>query len=199
MFCVCRIKKVRFDFFLQKLNFMLTRELVIPKIKNIANERMVYKQRVTRGQGSTISRAPNHYGGAETLRRAPKSPNNLTGTFFNTVNLPPKELRFQYGGAKRASCPGGHLTSLRPCIKVLPFPFDLCQRQLEVNADTGIISLKTVSHVWTLFNSLGEFHILNILSGCDRNSGLTKRLKLVKEVSNFNYLSVEQIHVRTYQ
>ena len=52
--------------------------------------------------------------GAESLRRAPKSPNNVTSTFFNTVNLLPKNLRFEHGDAKVASCPGRYLTSLRP-------------------------------------------------------------------------------------
>ena len=53
--------------------------------------------------------------------RASKSPNNVTSTFFNTVHLLPKDLRFEHGGAKLASCPGRHLTSLRPWIQgVLP-------------------------------------------------------------------------------
>jgi len=47
---------------------------------------------------------------------APKSPSNVTGTFFNTVHLLPTDLRFEYGGAKLASCLGRHLTSLRPCL-----------------------------------------------------------------------------------
>jgi len=38
----------------------------------------------------------------------------ITNTFFNTANLLPKDLRFEHGGAKLASCPGRHLTSLRP-------------------------------------------------------------------------------------
>jgi len=49
------------------------------------------------GKGSTISRAPIHYGGAESLREPPKSPNKVTSTFFNTVNLLSKELRFEHG------------------------------------------------------------------------------------------------------
>jgi len=53
-------------------------------------------------------RAPNHYGGAENLNR-------ITSAFFNTVYLLPKDLRFEHGGAKLASCPGRHLTSLRLC------------------------------------------------------------------------------------
>jgi len=64
---------------------------------------------ITNGdKGDTIPRAPNHYG-------APKSPNNVTSTVFNTVHLLPKDRRFEHGGAKLASCPGRHLTSLRPC------------------------------------------------------------------------------------
>jgi len=39
----------------------------------------------------------NHCRGAELLREAPKSPNNFTSTFFNTVNLVSKELRFAHG------------------------------------------------------------------------------------------------------
>jgi len=72
------------------------------------------------GKGGTIPRAPIHYGGAELLlgRRitagTPKSPNNVTSTFFNTVNFLSKELRFDHEGAKFVFCPGRHLTSLRP-------------------------------------------------------------------------------------
>jgi len=45
----------------------------------------------------------------------PQSPNNVRNTFFNTVHLLPKDLRFEHRGAKAASCPGGHLTSFHPC------------------------------------------------------------------------------------
>ena len=45
---------------------------------------------------------------------APKSLNNVTSTFFNTVHLLPKDLRFEHGGAKLASFPGRHLTLIRP-------------------------------------------------------------------------------------
>jgi len=44
---------------------------------------------------------------------APISPNNVTSTFFNTLHLLPKDIRFEHGDAKLASCPGRHLTSLR--------------------------------------------------------------------------------------
>jgi len=50
-------------------------------------------------------------GGAEK-----KSPSNVTSTFFSAVHLPSKDVRFEYGGAKLASCPGRQLTSLRPCL-----------------------------------------------------------------------------------
>jgi len=72
------------------------------------------------GKWGEIPRAPNHTGGAEILRGrrmtagVPKSPNNVTSTFFNTVDLLPKDLRFEHGGGEIASCPGRHLSSLRP-------------------------------------------------------------------------------------
>jgi len=54
--------------------------------------------------------------GTESLWGTPKSPNNVTSTFYNTVYLLPKGLRFQHGGAKLASCPWHHLTSLHPWL-----------------------------------------------------------------------------------
>jgi len=75
----------------------------------------------------TISPAPNHYEGAELqresawwLKRAPKSPDNVTSTFFNKLHLLQKNLRLKHGGAKISSCPGPHLNSwdalqLSPC------------------------------------------------------------------------------------
>jgi len=63
--------------------------------------------------------APNHYGGRRITAGTPKSPKNVTSTFFNTINLLSKELRFEHRGAKLASCPGDHLTSLRPCWYIL--------------------------------------------------------------------------------
>jgi len=49
---------------------------------------------------------------------APKSPNNVTSTFFNAVHLLLKELSFQPGSAKLVSCPGRHVTLLRPWARV---------------------------------------------------------------------------------
>jgi len=71
---------------------------------------------VTRGyKGGTIPQAPNHCGSAEWLPGAPKNSSIVTSTFFNAVHLLPKDLRFEHGGAKHASCPGRRLTSFRPC------------------------------------------------------------------------------------
>ena len=47
---------------------------------------------------------------------APKSPNNVTSTFFNTVHLLSKDIKFEHGGAKLASCPGRCPTSLRMVV-----------------------------------------------------------------------------------
>jgi len=41
--------------------------------------------------------ASNHYGCTERLLEAPKNPNKVTSTFFNTVHLLPKDLRFEHG------------------------------------------------------------------------------------------------------
>ena len=65
---------------------------------------------------------PNHYGGAESLQGGAKSPNNITSTVLSSMQhicLNRNEFRFKNGGAKRASCPGCHLTSLRPCLRRL--------------------------------------------------------------------------------
>jgi len=44
-----------------------------------------------------MDRALNHWG------EAPKVPNNVTSTFFNTVHLLLQDLRFEHGGAKFVS------------------------------------------------------------------------------------------------
>ena len=65
------------------------------------------------GKGGTISQATNHYWGTE------KSQQSHKYFLFNIVHLLSKNLRFEHGGAKLASCPGRHLTSLRPCSTIL--------------------------------------------------------------------------------
>jgi len=47
---------------------------------------------------------PTHCGGA-------KRPNNVTSTFFNSVHLLQKDLRFEHGDTKLASCPGANLVT----------------------------------------------------------------------------------------
>jgi len=59
-------------------------------------------------KGGATPRALNH-------RDAPKSTNNVSSNFFITTRLLLKDLRFKHGGAKLVSCPGRHLTSVRPC------------------------------------------------------------------------------------
>jgi len=60
----------------------------------------------TGGKGGTISQALDNHGGAESLGGAPKSPNNFTSTFFNTVNFFLKDLRFEYGAPNVLFAPG---------------------------------------------------------------------------------------------
>jgi len=69
---------------------------------------------VTRGARGHNSLGAESLRGAELLREAPKNLNNVTSIFFNTVNLLPKELRFNHEGDKLAFCPGRHLALLRP-------------------------------------------------------------------------------------
>jgi len=67
--------------------------------------------------------------GAKCLLGAPKSPNNVASTFYNTVTFPPKNLRFEHGGTKLASCPRHHLASLRPfptSVHICPTNQHLC-------------------------------------------------------------------------
>jgi len=44
-----------------------------------------------------------------TMTRAPKSPNNVASTFFNTVNLLPKDLGSNMGGPSNHSTPLGEM------------------------------------------------------------------------------------------
>jgi len=59
-------------------------------------------------------RRGNNCSGVESLREDAENSNNVTSIFFSTVDLLPKDIRFERGGAKLASCPGRHLSSLRP-------------------------------------------------------------------------------------
>ena len=66
---------------------------------------------VTRGEREAQFPGRQITMGAPIYCGALKSPNSVTSTFFNTVHLVPKDLRFKHGGAKFASCFGRHLTS----------------------------------------------------------------------------------------
>jgi len=68
----------------------------------------------TGGQGGHNSPGAGSLWGRQMSAGSPKSLNNFTGTFFNTVPFLPKDLRFELGGAKLVSFPGRRLTSLRP-------------------------------------------------------------------------------------
>jgi len=70
---------------------------------------------VTRGQGGRNYPGTKSLWGHRNTAEAPKSPNNVTRTFFNAVHFLPEDPRFENGDAKLASCPGRHLTSLRRC------------------------------------------------------------------------------------
>ena len=61
------------------------------------------------GKGVIIPRAPIDCGRCRKVL-------TMSQVLFNTVHLLPKDLRFENGGAKLVSCPGRHLTSLRPCM-----------------------------------------------------------------------------------
>jgi len=60
----------------------------------------------------SAARGGHNFPCTESLRGATKTPNNVTTTFFNTVHLLPKDLKFEHGGAKVVSYPGRRLTSL---------------------------------------------------------------------------------------
>ena len=66
------------------------------------------------GKGGTIPQATNHYWGTEKSQRSHKYFLSL-----NIVHLLSKNLKFEHGGAKLASCPGRHLASIRPCSTIL--------------------------------------------------------------------------------
>jgi len=58
------------------------------------------------GKGGTIPWMPNHCEGRRITAGPPKSPNNVTSAFFNTVHLLPKDLSFEHWDTELASCPG---------------------------------------------------------------------------------------------
>ena len=86
-------------------------------------------RRITMGAPNHCGRRRMTAGGAEWLPGPPKSPNNVTNTFFNTVHLLPKTSGSNMGAPKLLLAPGARYapaSSLRPCIQVL----HVFQRQL---------------------------------------------------------------------
>jgi len=75
------------------------------------------------GQGGHNSSGAESLSGRQMTATAPKSPNNVTSTFFSTEHLVLKDLRFEHGDAKLTYCPRRHLTSLRPWFFRLYFDF----------------------------------------------------------------------------
>ena len=73
------------------------------------------------------------------MPQASKSPNNIASIFFNTVHLLP-------GGAKLASCPGHHLTSVRPCSQSVSHSLSSLQ--------TTVIHELHKAHDWMSLNKL---------------------------------------------
>jgi len=80
----------------------------------------ITKPGAQRGEkGGTIPLGTNHYVGVEWLRGSPKSPNNVTSTSIQYICFR-KTSGSNMGGAKLASFPGRHITSLRLWTKPTP-------------------------------------------------------------------------------
>jgi len=79
--------------------------------------RWISQRRNEGGQGGRNSP------GTESLRRAAESLRGrqkipkMSQVLSSTVHLLPKDIRFEHVDAKLVSCPGRHLTSLRPWVK----------------------------------------------------------------------------------
>jgi len=67
------------------------------------------------GQGDTITRPPNHYRGAKWLQGAPKN-TKMSKVLPSIQYIYIRKTSFEHGVVELASCPGRHLTSLRPCV-----------------------------------------------------------------------------------
>jgi len=103
-----------------KLSYILTTTSYFDNLQfaifDVDSSEYHFNQDITRAE-----RGAQFLGGPVTMGRrmttgSPKSHNNVTSTFFNTLHLLPKYLRFERGGGKLASCPRRHLTSLYPWL-----------------------------------------------------------------------------------
>jgi len=77
-----------------------------------------------------MPRSPNHW--------VAESPNNVVSTFFSTINLLLKDLRFEHGGAKLVSFPRRNLNLIRTWPLACPRSHD-CTITLEVSITGGSI------------------------------------------------------------
>ena len=87
--------------------------------------------------------------GCRITKGPPKSPNNVTSTFLNT-HLLPKDLRFEHGGSKFDSCPGRHLTSLRPCV----VPVKKWANSVPLHRDGQMTLASVAPHCTTSYNCI---------------------------------------------
>ena len=65
-------------------------------------------------RGETRGERGHKYPGAELLRGAPRSPNNVTSTFFNAVDLPLKDISFEHEAPNLLLAPGAVLPRYAP-------------------------------------------------------------------------------------
>jgi len=72
--------------------------------------------------------------GAELLWGAPKSPHNVTSTFFNTVSLLSKELRFDHVGAGSTTGAPNSFFAPTPSNLVTPLSGGLDIQKIDKNA-----------------------------------------------------------------
>jgi len=109
------------------------------------------------------------------MPRAPKRRNSVANTFLNTVHLLPKDLRFEHGGAKLASCPCRHLTSVHPCTHRMPvFIWKCC--------DAALLDDGYFLEVVIILNDTGNF----CASGWSAAQGLVYVAKLfASQISGF--------------
>ena len=82
------------------------------------SEEEIYRKKCCRGVTRGMQKGHNATG-VKSLG-APKSPNNVISTFFNTAHLFLKDLKFEHGGAKLVSCPGRNLISVHIRDAVMP-------------------------------------------------------------------------------
>jgi len=102
-----------------------------------------------RQQGCSEGGNEAQFSGRRITAGTPKSAKNVASTFFNALILLPKDLRFKHWGAKLASCPGRHLTSLRPCA---PVTFDWRQHGSRSH-ECKHWRCRSIWRKWPMFNS----------------------------------------------